>query len=543
MPSTASQPLITGVTPKEVKAGAMISITGTGFGDNQGASVLTVGGAAAASIISWSDSEIQAIVPQDALTGAVKTTVKDIDSDEKPLVVLWDNENPQNVDIPGNHISPLFSQLIADASGGAIIVWEDSRNYDPLSTAHIYTQHLNSRGKLTWSSDGVPLSTAAGGQYFPELISDGGGGAIVVWEDYRNGNEADIYAQRISQNGALVWASDIAVCTASNAQEKPKIVSDGVGGAIIVWQDYRSGNQYEVYAQRIDGNGVPKWTANGVAISTASNNPQPLFPEIIADGSGGAITVWQDYRIGSWYIYAQRIDSAGTIKWTADSVRVSTTAASYQYTPRPVADGFGGVIVSWESSGGGNGTDMYAQRIDGSGGLKWGSAGMVVSEAPGDQTSPQMTTDGIGGAIITWEDCRAGSAIRDIYAQCVNASGTVQWTTDGVPVCTAAFSQYGPQITSNGKGGAIITWYDYRNYNVVNNGVLEGVDTFAQGLSNGGTTLWTIDGVAISTADLHQMYPKIASDNSGGAIIIWEDERTGTSVDLYAQGISTSGKQ
>jgi hypothetical protein len=69
------------------------------------------------------------------------------------------------------------------------------------------------------------------------------------------------------------------------------------------------------------------------------------------------------------------------------------------------------------------------------------------------------------------------------------------------------------------------------------------VDTFAQRLNNDGDAQWTADGAAISTADLHQRYPKIASDNSGGAIILWEDQRTGSTVDLYAQGISISGKQ
>lgn len=525
----------------------MITVTGSGFGNAVGASVLTIGGTAATSIVSWSDSEIQAVVPDSAQTGPVKARVEGKDSDDKHLVVLWDNENPQNVGIVGSNWSPLSSQLLADGSGGAILVWNDSRNYDPLSTAphqiNIYAQRLNSRGKTTWNSGEVPLSTAAGGQYFPQLVSDGNGGAIVVWQDYRSGSSSDIYAQRISPNGALVWASDVAVCAAGGDQEKPKVVADGAGGAIIVWQDYRSGSQYEVYAQKIDGSGAPQWTANGAAISTASNNPQFLFPEIVSDASGGAIIVWQDLRSGVWQIYAQRINNAGAAQWAADGVPVSTTAASYQYVPRPVADGLGGAIVAWEGISGVNGSDVYAQRIDGSGAVQWGAAGTVVSAAPDDQNVPQMTTDGNGGAIITWEDYRGGSAYRDIYAQRVNASGVVQWTTDGVPVCTAAFSQYEPQITSDGKGGAIITWYDYRNYNIPINGTIQGVDTFAQRLNSEGAAQWTTDGAAISTAALHQMYPKIASDNSGGAIILWEDERTGSSVDLYAQGISTSGKQ
>jgi hypothetical protein len=39
----------------------------------------------------------------------------------------------------------------------------------------------------------------------------------------------------------------------------------------------------------------------------------------------------------------------------------------------------------------------------------------------------------------------------------------VLWTTDGVPICLASGYQYRPTITTNGAGGAIITWYDYRN--------------------------------------------------------------------------------
>ena len=204
----------------------MVTITGSGFGDNKSTSVLTVGGVAASSIVSWSDSEIKAIVPDDALTGSVKARVHDEDSDETHLVVLWDEENPRNVGIVRSNWSPLFTEIIEDGSGGVILAWNDYRNYDPASLAphqiNIYAQRLTSCGKIAWSSGEVPLSTAAGGQYFPQLVSDGDGGAIVVWEDYRGGNDANIYAQRISRTGTLVWVSDVAVCAAANTQEKPE---------------------------------------------------------------------------------------------------------------------------------------------------------------------------------------------------------------------------------------------------------------------------------------------------------------------------------
>ena len=91
------------------------------------------------------------------------------------------------------------------------------------------------------------------------------------------------------------WIPDgAAVCTASFDQARPTIVSDGAGGAIITWYDGRSHLKYpyDIYAQRVDASGNPLWGTNGVAICEASRNE--LYPAIASDGLGGAIIAWQD---------------------------------------------------------------------------------------------------------------------------------------------------------------------------------------------------------------------------------------------------------
>ena len=98
---------------------------------------------------------------------------------------------------------------------------------------------------------------------------DGAGGAIVVWYDYRSGGSNNIYAQHVLASGAVdpAWPADgRALCTAANNQHYPQIVSDGTGGAIVTWQDYRSGTNYDVYAQRANSSGLAQWAANGVAV-------------------------------------------------------------------------------------------------------------------------------------------------------------------------------------------------------------------------------------------------------------------------------------
>ncbi len=123
---------------------------------------------------------------------------------------------------------------------------------------------------------------------------------------------------------------------ASSSQLYPTIVSDGSGGAIITWQDGRSGN-VDIYAQRINASGAVQWTADGVAISTASNNQ--LIPTIVSDGSGGAIITWQDYRSGTTPdIYAQRVRSDGLLGGTTsvnDYGSMPTAFSLHQNYPNP----------------------------------------------------------------------------------------------------------------------------------------------------------------------------------------------------------------
>ncbi|MCK4773496.1 MAG: T9SS type A sorting domain-containing protein, partial [Candidatus Krumholzibacteria bacterium] len=66
----------------------------------------------------------------------------------------------------------------------------------------IYARRINASGTVLWTTDGVPLSTATGDQTNPQIISDGAGGAVVAWEDTRTGID-DIYAQLVVSQGRI----------------------------------------------------------------------------------------------------------------------------------------------------------------------------------------------------------------------------------------------------------------------------------------------------------------------------------------------------
>jgi hypothetical protein len=362
---------------------------------------------------------------------------------------LWTTNGVAICTATGDQTSP---QITSDGVGGAIITWLDLRGSD----CDIYAQRVDASGSVVWTTNGVAICTATGSQIGARITFDGEGGAIVTWKDFRSGYW-DIYAQRVDAAGSPDWtANGVEICGEAGTQESPEISADGIGGAVIAWQDYRNAD-CDIYAQRVNAAGTTWWDDNGNAVCTEAGDQ--VYPRISSDGAGGALVTWYDYRSGNYDIYAQRLDSDGYILWTLDGVAVCT-ATGRQDSPHIDSDGAGGAILAWRDNRQGN-YDIYAQRLNASGTSLWTGNGVVICAATGDQGGHRFISDGAGGAVVTWADWRAGAG-ADVYAQQVDASGTPLWTVDGVPVCTAMVDQMALDMTTDGGGGAIVTWQDSR---------------------------------------------------------------------------------
>ena len=359
--------------------------------------------------------------------------------------------------------------LVTDLAEGAMIFWQDARNG---SNYDIYGQRIDAAGRVpsgatsNWIVNGNPVSTAAGNQYVPAAVSDGTGGAIVVWQDGRQGTgNYDIYAQRVDGDGNLLWApAGIPVCASGNNQINPAIVADGAGGAYIAWQDYRRGNEFDIYVQHLTPNGLDtRWTTNGVGVCVAANSQ--FYPVLAGDGAGGVYVAWQDFRTGTDnHIYAQHLDARGTVfaNWPANGTPVCQAQYS-QYYPVVAGDGATSVFIAWQDYRSGTTNHIYAQRLT-SGNTAWVADGVPISTAVNGQFAPQIAHDGSGGAFITWYDSRNG-ATNDVYAHQVSDRGVPnpQWDRDGEAICLAPDTQQFPVLATSGAGTAIMTWQDLRS--------------------------------------------------------------------------------
>jgi hypothetical protein len=425
-------------------------------------------------------------------------------------------ENGTAVYIDGN--AQLAPVVVSDGMGGAIFAWQDRRN---ATDYNIYAQRFNVSGFPMWGAGSVAICSEGSHQEEVWICSDCRNGAIITWVDYRSADE-NIYAQRISASGSVMWDTDgVPICALTGTQDAVQITADGAGGAIIVWHDWRSGDR-DIYVQRVNSGGYPIWTYNGQAVCTIAATNQE-WPQIVTDGAGGAIITWADNRNGNLDVYAQRIESDGTESWTTDGIVIST-ASSVQGNPQIAADGAGGAIITWQDFRTGN-YDIYVQRVNSSGMPQWTADGVALCTAALAQSDPYIVSDGLGGGIVAWLDNRNGTT-AEVYARRIDVFGTPQWTADGVALATGPGYRYDVRLAEDGSGGAIVSW--------------QLVNIYAQRIDAGGNVQWTANGEPIVIAPGTQDNPLISSDGFGGAVIVYEDYRSGE-VDIYASRIEHDG--
>ena len=417
-----------------------------------------------------------------------------------------------------NHIN-----ITSDGDGGAIIVWEDNRG----TSTDIFAQRIDREGNTKWSENGITVCNALFSQLEPDLVSDGDGGAIIVWKDFKY--DYDIYAQRVDTDGNILWQNNgVAICSETGYQEDFKVASDGYGGAIIVWEDARVVGDFNIYAQRISSDGSLIWAVNGIAVCSVTGHQ--LKPDISINENGGAIIAWEDNRNVFTDIYAQSVNANGEFSWTVNGIAICT-ATDGQDSPKLTSDGSGGAVIVWRDHRRGF-YDIYTQSVNSLGIIQWQANGLLLllaSSYPPARLS--IVGDSNGGAIVCWDEDRT-ELNYDIFAQRVNHSGAMLWQNGGIYVCGAEMGQVYPKMIADDNGGAIITWYDYRNQ-------LD-TDIYAQRVSSNGEFYWIVDGIGVSVANIEQINPVIVDDGNSGAIIAWVDYRNLQS-DIYSQQINHDG--
>ena len=433
-----------------------------------------------------------------------------------------------------------------------------------------------------WQLNGVAVCDTVGEQYIATngILSDGEGGAFVVWGDGRSG--WDIYAQHVDSSGRMLWGRQgKPICTAPGWQYAPRITIDGEGGFVAAWHDTRN-DARDVYAQRVDKYGNFLWDINGIPI--INFREYQGVTDILFTSDSCFIVVWTDDRQfpDSTFVYTQKVTKSGQLLWDEEGIRVSDTWG----TTKLVSDLSGGALCIWPKTGD---TGILVQHIDMYGTRLWGKIGKEASIdfAKDIDTRLSVCSDSSAGAFIAWDNDKTMNA----YIQHIDSDGNRLWGDTGIKLGAENIEQRNPKLSLLDKETVLCIWREspythFNTYDLNGNNLLplpgNQINNYISGpyhnimvnksgeifisnfnlttpmpnrfkihahkISSDGFLYWDSTGIKICDIEIDPLEKRafLATDCSGGTIVAWDDDRndtTGTSeTDIYIQRVYANGR-
>ena len=380
-----------------------------------------------------------------------------------------------------------------------------------------------------------------------KAVSDGAGGAIVAWQD----NEG-IHAQHINLSGQSLWGKGgLLVNKIPRVNERAypglalfTITADGVGGAIVTWQDRTTfpgpldGPPVDVYSQRISSSGQLMW---GDGVKTAKVEPIEMEGVwIVPDGTGGAVFGWNDYTtyfraLHDDYFRLQKIGPDGRPLWGEEGVLVvasspfrplteeekargiqGPTSRSWPtYTGHQilVGDGAGGAIAVWDEEDYTNGTSKYrayARRVDADGKFVWPGP-LLLKESNGSEEFAAILIDTGDGSKLDAVAVRPYDSGTMTF-MCIDRDGKNAWQS-----FFSSRAGYATGMAGDGQGGVIIS---RREYDTMGPPSQTSISLYLQRLDNQGKSVWT-ERPVITSGKGKSLDVTIVGDGDGGAILAW----------------------
>ncbi len=116
---------------------------------------------------------------------------------------------------------------------------------------------------------------------FPSITVGGNGENLLVWEDYRGATAPDIYGQRLTNTGAFIDPSPVAIEVGASHAERPNVTFNG-WQYLVSWQERQTDGGYDLHGRWLSPTLQP---LNEYRVSTADDD---VLPRTVSDGLGNS---------------------------------------------------------------------------------------------------------------------------------------------------------------------------------------------------------------------------------------------------------------
>lgn len=318
-------------------------------------------------------------------------------------------------------------------------------------------------GTPLWGDPGVFVSTEAGGAASPKITGMPDGGAVVAWTSFSSGA---IVLQRLDAEGEPQWGPDgVSLELPSGVFLIADLHANGDGGVIVSGSAQLSNFDRRLWAQKLDGDGLPLWGSDPVEVFDGSDGALQFgyFPSFVTDGDGGAVFAWYQVGTSDSRVRVQRVLADGSLAFPQNGVDAANGTDRQRSAPSAAFDpATENVYVVWPEEQQ-VGTDRFygvsAQRIGASGTRQWGDAGQTLVPLGDAQASQVNALSLADGALFAWSLGSAPNPMR-IESARLDADGDFVWMDEIVPLKTAATQHSRMQGALSNDGFAAYTWAD-----------------------------------------------------------------------------------
>jgi hypothetical protein len=339
-----------------------------------------------------------------------------------------------------------------------LLVWADYRNKDTTEW-DIWAQRLSSNGTPIGQS--FVISEDPESQMLPKVVYNPiNKEHFVVWYGKFSHTDRDIYARRVSSIGQL-RGDRISVSVTRGVNEIHPDVAYGSrrNEYLVVWIDKRTEPYYDVYGQRLTNEGAK--LGNPITIATTTNEETRWARVAYNRTDDEYLAVWDDQVSPSDYdVFAQRVSGQGSL---LGSKVLLAQSLAYQQSARAAYNSVNNeYLVVWQDGrNSANALDIYGQILS-SGGKRGDN--LSISTATRQQMEPHVTYSTSNEYLVTWQDSRTDEYGPDIYGQKLSASGTP--VGGNFVVASASSSQTYPCAVYNPlQNEYLVVWEDHRNGN------------------------------------------------------------------------------
>jgi hypothetical protein len=425
--------------------------------------------------------------------------------------------------------------------------WADRRDW--ITAQDVFLLRFTGNGDIAsaWPSNGLLICGARFDQSLRSIVAYDDSSVFLAWLDHRRMIEErrlgwDVYIQKALGSGSIAgdWPVDGVPVFRDTVNGDASLLPDGDGGVFVTWIRSVPFDGWRIGLQHVTHHGViaAGWPDTGITVCNA--DAQGLTYSFASDGRGGILAAWAPRTEAT--LRVQRLTAAGLPApgWPDDGLVVCQAAGTREVgVVVPLDDGGG--IIAWRDRRSGD-WDVYAARVSGNGAFaqEWPVNGLLICGAPGDQWQPSGCPDGNGGAFLAWADRRSGD--WDTYVQHLSAAGSIPpgWASGGQPVSIAPRSQFSPWPVSDGTGGVVLTWSDFRADTTGSRPNLYAHRLTAAGEPASG---WQQYGTPVRVAPTSISATGPVADGAGGILVGWVDyNQSSVTSRVYVQRVAGDGR-